>query len=372
MKPEQLTDAMAWLDDEIILEVASTMKQNEMKTIRRRNPLRTLLIAAVICCLMATTAFAADLFGFRALLRGEMTDVNGEQTSTISISQPQDVPEGMSADVAKKVENSRAAWDEWYAWIGENNMGAKMQKELPEVFKVGKSYGVFENEDGTATIDILNDDGSKEQRDVTAEDYAAYRALLQKYARAGTPGGYTSAYDFSYGADSPEADAKLKEVADKYGMQLRGATNQVDYNLAPEEIAAKTADWGNGGNIFRQTPQGFDKAYWCNDGTFCVSYYHTTEAGNQATCYGYNSVYTTLSSGREVVQWEQNPDAFAERAYTTADGTDVTVLSNGVDAYLYVYLDNSFFAMHIWGGGALSDNDVNAIADYLNYSLISK
>ncbi len=42
------------------------------------------------------------------------------------------------------------------------------------------------------------------------------------------------------------------------------------------------------------------------------------------------------------------------------------------EAFLYVYLVDSFFEMHIHSDNALSDADVDAIADNLNYSNIGK
>ena len=58
--------------------------------------------------------------------------------------------------------------------------------------------------------------------------------------------------------------------------------------------------------------------------------------------------------------------------YITADGTEVTILSNGESAYIYVYLDDSFFVEHIYGLEAceITDDDLNYIADYLKYSVI--
>ena len=64
---------------------------------------------------------------------------------------------------------------------------------------------------------------------------------------------------------------------------------------------------------------------------------------------------------------------YNSREYTTADGTVLSVLENGTEAYLYVFLENAFFAQHIYAqdGSAITQEDVNYVADYLNYSLIS-
>ncbi len=130
MKAEKLLDAMKYLDDEIVLEV-STM--NTRKNITSRRPMRTLLIAAVIACLLATTAFATGFFGFRALLKEEKVNYMQEEYSQISLTQPQEVPEEMDAAIAEKVENSRKAWAEWESWL-EANPPESVYDYLSEVF----------------------------------------------------------------------------------------------------------------------------------------------------------------------------------------------------------------------------------------------
>lgn len=47
-------------------------------------------------------------------------------------------------------------------------------------------------------------------------------------------------------------------------------------------------------------------------------------------------------------------------------------IDKGNEAFLYVYLPESFFEMHIQSDTALSDADVDSIADNLNYSNIGK
>ena len=143
--------------------------------------------------------------------------------------------------------------------------------------------------------------------------------------------------------------------------------------LTNQQLAEKTAEMGCAGNIFYETPVGFDKVYWFGEGTFCVSYYvDLPSSGERVTCYGYNSMYSTLSSGYEVVAPELNLDSFSEYSHTAPDGTELNILFNGRKAYIYVYLENSFFAMHIRSENGMTEEDVNYIADTLNYSLIGQ
>ncbi len=83
-------------------------------------------------------------------------------------------------------------------------------------------------------------------------------------------------------------------------------------------------------------------------------------------------MYATLSSGKEVVSQISDPDQFRTRTHTAPDGTDLTILQNDKEAFLYVYLPYSFFEMRIQGDGALSEADVDAVADNLNYRNIGK
>ncbi len=236
------------------------------------------------------------------------------------------------------------------------------------------------NDDGSCTVQVVDfstpdENGNAsvvETRQASAEDYAAFEEAIERFAK--NVGGYDSLYEFNYRSPSEEGDKALKEITDKYGLKLRAEARQAWTNPASgapytaQELSEMTAQMGNAGNIFRQTPPDFDKVYWFDEG----SYYAILEDGSQATCYGYNSMYATLSSGSEVINWEQDLEAFAERTYQTADGTEVTILSHEDSAYLYVYLEHSFFAMHISAQKTLTETELNAIADGLNYSLMGR
>ena len=341
-----------------------------------KNYKRIISIAAAIAVFLALgiVAYAADLFGLRALLRPDNADI---EYSELSLSQPQAVPENLNPVIAEKVNNSCAAWAEWLQWNAEQDFAEPIPPAFLE-YEPESMYGfeVKANGDGTGKVIYSAKDGTVlEEKLLTADEYSEYEAFMRI-----TLG--DSKYDTVYNVYSDEGVAKLEEIAGKYGLALRGkaqvwwssetAGQTGDTFLTNAQLAAKTAEFGNGGNIFRQTPDGFDKVYWFNEGSFAVSYYVKLPSGERVNCYGYNSMYSTLSSGTEVVNWESDLSGFSERAYTTADGTEVTILSNGSSAYIYVYLENSFFAEHINGTSSLSDADLNAVADMINYSLISK
>ena len=67
--------------------------------------------------------------------------------------------------------------------------------------------------------------------------------------------------------------------------------------------------------------------------------------------------------------------SFNARSHTAPDGTELTILSNGQEAYIYAWLENSFFAEHVNGGlieVELTDEALDDIADMLIYSRIGK
>ena len=103
-----------------------------------------------------------------------------------------------------------------------------------------------------------------------------------------------------------------------------------------------------------------------------VSFFTTEELSNLGTsCYLYNSPYGTLSSGTEIFDGVKDIASFSERTHTTPDGTVLTVLENGTDMFAYVYLDNSFVTLHIVQLKGLSEAEVDAILDMVDFSTIS-
>ncbi|MEI3100385.1 MAG: hypothetical protein V8T45_00680 [Oscillospiraceae bacterium] len=293
-------------------------------------------------------------------------DGNGRDSGGIALKDADELEEKLAA--------SKAAWAEWEDYR-YNGIG------IPEAFSFvkEKSCGllVTENDDGSVTVEII-DNGESEFMTVSAEEFEQFEAWGERQS-----GGTYGDYDFNYKVQSQEDADKLEEIAAKYGLKLRKG-HQLLWSsettgmsgagfITNQQLAEKTAEIGCAGNIFYETPVGFDKVYWYDEGTFCVSYYvDLPSSGERVTCYGYNSMYSTLSSGKEVINWERNLDAFTQRSHTAPDGTELSILSNGRDAYIYVYLENSFFAMHVHSEEGVTEEDMNYIADTLKYSLIGQ
>ena len=393
-------------EEDVVMAEKNYFEKRTAKNLRRT--IHITLLAAVLISLFTVGAYALGFLGSKAIVIPESTTESGE--ALVSITQPQAVPEEMDNEVNEKVENARKAWAEWQNW---RETSPDIPHE-PAVFFPPEEASVsnyVENEDGGITIYFFDKealalihDGENgeadfsaatplEVRTATAEEVAAREAWTD-YVNL-TYGDY----DFNYDIHNEVEAAKLEEIAAKYGLHLRsgstllwsketveendsamnakyGTDNHTDTSdprfLSNRELCERISDVACHGSLFREIPRGFDKVYYYDEGTFCVSYDQELADGRRVRCYGYNSMYATLSSGREVVSQITDPESFQTRTHTAPDGTELTIMQKDNEAFLYVYLVDSFFEMHIHSDNALSDADVDAIADNLNYSNIGK
>lgn len=395
--------------DDLHLESARRMLGYRTgKEVKKKKIIRIILLAAVIGSLLTVGAYAAGFLGSKAIVIPETQTESGE--ALVSITQPQAVPEEMDSEIHAKVENARAAWDEWRTW-------RETSPELPHqprVFTPPKDATIsnfVENEDGSYTLYYYDENAFPliyasengepdfsaatpiEVRSATAEEMAAREEFI----------GYVNLsygdYDFNYDIHNETEAEKLEEIAAKYGLRLRqkntllwsretiaeseaemNAKNGTDFHtdtsgprfLSNRELCERVAETCCHGPLFRETPRGFDKVYYFDEGTFCVSFDQQLADGRRVDCYGYNSMYSTLSSGREVVSRITEPERYQARTHTAPDGTTLTILQKDNEAFLYVYLPDSFFEMHMQCSSALLDADVDAVADNLNYGNIGK
>lgn len=367
----------------------------------RRKLWRTVLIAAVISSLLGVTAYAADFLGMRAMFipdseelaykyedqaDGSRARVEAPEGGFISLTQPQTVPADIDQEIAGKVENNRLAWDEWWDWRQEHRFKMPEKYAKPEEAWVEEH---LDNPDGTVTIQYyrgiqLNEETHKpenydliEERLLTAEEYAEYRGYIELETAQPIPG-----YDYFYHVMNEEMAEKIEQIADKYSLVLRGDRTvlfqQADgfayagsYPLA--KLVELLSENACSGPLFNRNPDSIDHAYYYDEGTFAVDYnVYASSSGEKLWCYGYNSPYATLSSGEEVFSMEEDLTAFTARSHTAPDGTELTVLSNGRSAYIYVYLENSYYAQSISSLAGLTDEDVDYIADAVNYRNIGK
>ncbi len=349
----------------------------------------TFALAAALILGLGAVAYAADFFGIRAMLMKDAAPSGEPNDGIVSYTQPQAVPEGMNAAIEKKIENSTNAWAEWDVWRKSNGVFQ------PEVFQwpegcVSDSY--LDNGDGTWTVvfyapittrydesgNLLGYyDGFREieRRTATQTEYdqnAAYKKAVLYEA-----GAYN--YDFNYQVFSREMGDKLESIAASYGLKLRHNRKVMYQNYGDsteyatrEEITAKINEICAGGkSFFRTEPTGYDKFYYFDEGTFAVNFFTSKDLDNTGeSCYLYNSPYGTLSSGFEIFDVVKDVNAFSSRSHTTPDGTELTVLQNGTDIFAYVYLENSFVTLNIKQSEGVSEAEIDAILDMVDFSVI--
>lgn len=357
-----------------------------MTAYHKRRSRRFVAILAAACLLLSLgiVAYAADLFGIRALLikDDDLPVTRNEEGGYLSITQPQEVPEEMDRAIRDRISNSTKAWEEWDAWRRENGICQ------PEVFEIPEGCTrseYLENEDGTYTVvfyksvPIYGDNGMPvqieyeeiERRIATAEEYEQDMIFAEAMAKG------FKGYDFNYHVYTQDMANKLEEIAARHGLELRRERTTMYENFDGntqfngfDEITDRINQVGAGGeSFFRTEPAGYDKFYYYGEGTFAVSFYTTDNKTNTGTsCYLYNSPYGTLSSGFEIIGEIEDVSAMSAYTHITPDGTELTVLHNGADMFAYVYLENSFVTMHFHQLEGLSTEEINGIIDMVNFS----
>ena len=384
MKNNDIFRAMTYVGSDFVEEAEFGKIEAVQKGTSRR--FASILFAAALVLSLCIAAYATDIFGIRAMQIKENAPQSfyGTDGGFLSITQPQEVPEEMSADIKAKIEKSTRAWSEWDTWRRENAL------RQPDVFVAPEGCDIadyIENEDGTYTVIfydavLTHDDAGEvinvehvemERRIATAEEYEQDMAFAETMAKG------FSGYDFKYHVESQEMANKLEEIAAKYGLNVRHSSTQLFQNFGDqtdffsrEELTNKINQvCTKNGELFRTVPTGYDKFYYFDEGTFAVSFYTTEDFTNSGTrCYLYNSPYGTLSSGFEILAEVEDVSAMASYIHTTPDGSEVTVLHNGADMFAYTYRDNSFVTMTFHQTQGLSPDEINAIIDMVDFSTI--
>lgn len=341
----------------------------------------SIIAAAALIAALGAAAYASDIFGIKTMLIDHERKAGVvPKVIDISMSQPQAVEDQVDAAAKEKIENSEKAWAEWEMWLQENG------DSIPKVFQSPEGFisnGLYENGDGTYTIAflrVIDDEGNpivnpqeEERRLVTAEENEHF---YEYYENPRMPYGE---YDFRYKVYSQEAEEQLESIAAKYSLNLRRETGSYhqDYDGSGkfntrEEIIQKINEICAGGkSFFRTEPTGFDKFYCFDEGTFGMCFFTEDTLVEGTSCYIYNSPYSTLSSGEEVSSMARGDiDAFTTRSHTTPDGTELTVMQNGIGIYAYAYLENSYVAVHIDTFDSLTDEEIDAILDMVDFSVI--
>lgn len=386
MNRDQILQLLEGVDGRFVTEASRfdpAQRPKERNANMKTKRIVTLALAAALLLGLGAVAYAAGWIGPRAIVIQEV-----EEGGVVSLTQPQETPDDLDPAVEDGLATSREAWAEWENWKNSD----ERSPDLPPVFtkpEGARARSIDDNGDGTYTVIFMGDEDVIEERIATQEELDAYVAAFER------EDGFESKYDFNYDCGSAEEEAKLEEIAAKYGLRLRsngtrfysretfettdewfnaqyGANLHGDYSgpqyLTNAEITELVAKQCCHGDFFRETPLGFDKFYYFDEGSFAVSWYPVFTPERQVTCYVYNASFGTLFSGNEVGGIAYDLDSFTERSYTSSDGTVFTVLESPEQAYFYTYLDKSYLCGSI--GLGLSESEVDQVLDSVHWQNI--
>lgn len=394
-KPTYRQQAVKALFADELRETEETKNMNR-KTVWSAG--RIALAAAIAALLLATTAFAANLFGVQALFTGDkIIDPAGEEYYELTMSNPQAVPEGLDADIAQRIENNQAAVAEWTEYCKNctstiGTMEAEWKAAAPEGttgLLAAKVADLNDNRDVWAPVleqypeafaAVVYMSGSEVLggAPITEEEWALHEEQVEEQRKA-SPNEYAQYSELQwseYGINSQEDADKLEEIAAKYGLMLQEERHVVWSGNGSfetyDDLTEIMTSAGCAGNIFNDLPTSIEKIAWYNEGSFCINCDVALPSGQRAMLRACKSMYSTLV-GNEIRGMVSDVDALATRNYTAADGTELTVLSDSEEVFVYVFLEDSFFvvnASNIGGTEAMTQEDINYIADFFNYSLI--
>lgn len=421
--PDRQTQDRLW--NELLRQIGTDAAEKPVVRQKRRGRkvFRVLLLAAALAGAMGATAYASGLFGREALQvtnpeqtpqllvigedqKGHHVD-NPDQGGFFSITQPQELPEDLDPAIREKVENNKAAWAEWKAWLEENGIRMPAVFDAPEE---AQKSDLQQNDDGTWTLEfsrlkktreeliawvneieaLMAKDREKglamqreydaywedpanwtvlERRSVTAEEYEQYERFLSMSGR------YLEGYDHYYLVKTPEEGKKLEEIAARYGLVLRrdqqvlfgtlrdyyevhgrpeGMSDE-DYErmlqnapsaLSTSELVKALSEACCRGDLFFTEPAYIDHLYWYQDGTFAMDFTWITGSGRLAECYLFNSRYGTMSSGMELSETIEDVEAYSARAYLTRDGAELTLLESS-RANAWGWRDKAFLYVYL-------------------------
>ncbi|MDO5002366.1 MAG: hypothetical protein Q4E20_08965 [Eubacteriales bacterium] len=395
MKRETITLMLNGLADEYISEAAvfcqGSVQAPERIVHMRKKRIITFALAAALILALGAAAYAADLFGIRAVFMKNSAPSDVPDGGYVSFTQPQDVPAEMDESVRAKIDNSTQAWAEWTEWKADNGLF------FPEVYAPPEGADFAseeENPDGTYTISFYaypDDpvDAAASWEHIQQGDYSDFILLDERIAtkeehdRNMEVGDVIArgfqGYDYPYHVYTQAMADKLESIAASHGLKLRhqqtsmfqGHGSETEFSTREEITSRINEVCAGGSSFFRTEPAGYDKFYYFDEGTFAVSFYTTDDlTGTGTSCYLYNSPYGTLSSGFEIYDEVKDIGAFSTRYHTAPDGTRLTVLQSSTDIFAYAYLENSFVTLRILQPNGLTEADVDSILDMVDLGTI--
>lgn len=197
-------------------------------------------------------------------------------------------------------------------------------------------------------------------------------------------GYYQSKYDWNYGAWDEASDAKLAEIAEKHGLQLRSGETELywderpiangapaDRCFSPEELVRMLTERCCKGDFFKTVPTAFDKLYFLSTGSFGLCCELPVDDGAELCVYIRNTVSDEFATGNEIGSIVTDYTKYLTRTRTAPDGTELYIAQSDEDAYIYAYLDNSFMVMNVYVNPFGSNPDLALTEDYVNQAVDS-
>jgi hypothetical protein len=221
---------------------------------------------------------------------------------------------------------------------------------------------------------------------VSTDEIQAY----EEYMMSLSSQEYYGNYHYIYDVRDVEDAVKLEEIAAKYNLVLRdGEVTQFSGDKDDAQLNQQLSGAVGKGSIYREAPE-FDHFSYFDSGSFQSAADIPLQDGRKASTYICNTAYNEMVSGDEVGGFTVREDEpLITRSYTAADGTELTISQNSTQAIIYAFLDESYITVQVeidnWRtapteGPAgvtetnfdLSEDVVNYVADFINYSNIGK
>lgn len=385
MNRELLSKAVGNIDDRFIAEARFSVPEDASGASERivhmkKKRIISLALAAALILALGVVAYAANWFGIRGLLRQDSLGDTvvyhdedgipnieiGHHSGRLSISEAQDAPE----EYREWIEKKTAAYEEWAAYYTEIHT-------LPEPYAPFIGLSILEEKpDGTVDIIIERDEsGKKETISVSAEEA---KKLLDRLEAMGTPYGN---YGNEYGVFDAESEAKLLEIASKYGLTPRQSGESYTcataagnrYRSVDDILALLNAQ--NSGSVFSKAPSFFDSVVLYGNSGFYFNAYMPLTNGEHPLITGRFTPWTEMPAvGDQTMDIRVlNVEGVEERGATAADGTEVTIIADQNQVTFYAYLESGLFVgnwtlAHNSDRYALTEQDVDEIVNMLIYS----
>lgn len=204
------------------------------------------------------------------------------------------------------------------------------------------------------------------------EFLAAYDADGELLKNADS-GDYVASIDYmSYLCYTPEMEAKINEICEKYGLEVLGPT------YFPENAWKMFTNLGIGNIVADGTVAEIDlyDAYYYRDGTFQTGGNTLLTWENNpwpySVSFAYRCVMKTAFDGVCLTVGE--PDSYDQWTYTVKDGTQVLLALSGKQALIIADMETHFVSVNIpldsaEEGGAVMDREaLEAIADTFRFA----